>query len=65
MDTPFLTTLGLLFLLCISDQQKQTNFIGDHPMNIPTKFSSNCPLGFREEDKKCKSSPTMQTMVAI
>jgi hypothetical protein len=26
------------------------NFVGDHQMNIPTKFGSNCPSGFREED---------------
>ena len=29
MDTPFLTPLGLLFLLCISDQPKKPiNFVG-------------------------------------
>jgi len=25
-------------------------FLEDHPMNIPTKFGSNCTCGFREED---------------
>ena len=50
MDTPFLTSLGLLFHLCTSDQQKNTNFVGNHPMNIPSKFGSNWPYGFREED---------------
>ena len=52
MDTPFLTPLGLLFLLCTSDQHKKKNinFVGDHLMNIPTKYESNWPSGFREED---------------
>jgi hypothetical protein len=51
MDTPFLITLGLLFLLCISDQQqKNINFEWDHPMKIPTKFGFNWPSGLREED---------------
>lgn len=45
MDTPFLTPLGLLFLLCISDPKKKT-FADDHLMNIPTKFDSNWPSGF-------------------
>jgi len=48
-DNIILTPLDLLFLLCISDQQKN-NFLEDHPMNIPTKFGSNWPSGFREDD---------------
>ena len=44
---PHLTPLGLLFN---SYQQKKHNFLEDHPMNIPTKFSSNRPSCFREED---------------
>jgi len=43
--TPFLTPLSLLFLLSTSDQQKRNiNFLEDHPMNIPTKLGSNCPM---------------------
>jgi hypothetical protein len=49
MDTPFLIALGLLFLLCISDQQQKTNFEWDHPMKIPTKFGFNWPSGLRED----------------
>jgi hypothetical protein len=41
----FLTSLGLLFLLCTSDQHKK---------NIPTKFVSILPSGFREEDYNVK-----------
>ena len=51
MDTTFRTPLGLLFLLCNSDQQqKNINSVGDHLMNIHTKFGSNWPSSFREED---------------
>jgi hypothetical protein len=52
-QTPFLTPLDLWFLLCTSDQQKKAiHFLEDHQMNIPTKFGSNLPSGFREEDQK-------------
>jgi hypothetical protein len=45
MDTPFLRALGLLYLLCTSDKQKNKNkFVGDHQINIPTTFGS------KEED---------------
>jgi hypothetical protein len=40
------------FCLCISDQQKTMNLLEDSPVNIPTKFGSNWPSGFREEDFK-------------
>ena len=50
MDTPFLKPLGLLFLLCTSDQQKNINFVRDYPMNILTEFSFNWPSGFTEEN---------------
>ena len=50
MDTPLFIPLDLLFLLCTSDQQKNIICVGNHPMNISTKFCSNWPSGFREED---------------
>jgi hypothetical protein len=28
---------------------KNSNFVEDHPRNIPAKFGSNRPSGFREE----------------
>jgi hypothetical protein len=28
---------------------KNSNFVEDHPRNIPAKFGSNWPSGFREE----------------
>jgi hypothetical protein len=28
---------------------KNSNFVGDHPRNIPAKFGSNRPSGFGEE----------------
>ena len=28
---------------------KNSNFVEDHPRNIPAKFGSNCPSGFGEE----------------
>ena len=28
---------------------KNSNFVEDHPRNIPAKFDSNCPSGFGEE----------------
>jgi len=52
MDTPFLTSLGLLYLLCTSDQQKK--IVEDHPMNIPTKLGYNWLSDFREENKNVK-----------
>jgi protein tyrosine/serine phosphatase len=39
-----------------NQQQKNITFLEDHPMNIPTKISSNLPTGFREEDKKTQHS---------
>ena len=42
-----------MFLLCTSDQQEITLF-GDHLMNIPTKFVSNWPQNFREEDQNVR-----------
>ena len=50
MNTPFLKPLGLLFLLCTFDQQKNINFVRDRPMNILIEFSSNWHSGFREEN---------------
>ena len=32
----------------VSDKNK--HFVEDHPMNIPNKFDSNWPSGFREYD---------------
>jgi hypothetical protein len=29
--------------------ERKTNFVEDHPRNIPAKFGSNWPSGFREE----------------
>ena len=31
-------------------KKKTINILEDHPINIPTKFGSNWPSGFREED---------------
>jgi hypothetical protein len=31
---------------------KNSNFVEDHPRNIPAKFGSNWPSGFGEEAKK-------------
>jgi hypothetical protein len=44
----FFTLLGLLslFLLFISDEQKKIKNL----INIPARFDSNWPIGFREED---------------
>jgi hypothetical protein len=39
----------MLFLLCISDQQKNMHFLEDHPMNIPTQIDSNWPNELRED----------------
>jgi hypothetical protein len=50
MDTPFLTPLGLLFLLFTSDQLTKQICVQEGPMNIPTKFDSNWPNRFREVD---------------
>ena len=43
--------LGLLFLFCTSDQQKNINFVGDHPMNIPTSL---VPIGPVVSENKIK-----------
>ena len=37
-----------------SKRKKRINFVGDHPLNILTKFGSNWPSGFREEDWNVK-----------
>jgi hypothetical protein len=37
-----------------SSIKKPISFVGDHPMNIPTKFGSNQSCGFRE-DKNVKA----------
>jgi hypothetical protein len=29
--------------------ERKTNFVEDHPRNIPAKFGSNWPSGFGEE----------------
>ena len=51
MHIPFLTPLGLFFLLFILFiKDKIINFVGGHPLNIPTKLGSNWRNGFREED---------------
>ena len=47
LNTPFLTHLGLLFHLWTSDQQKNIDFVRDHPMNILAKFQ--LAKWFREE----------------
>ena len=44
MDTPFLKPLGLLFLLCTSDQQKNKLCKG------PSNEHSNWPNCFTEEN---------------
>jgi hypothetical protein len=49
---PFYTPLELLFLLCTSNQQIIKKILEDHPMNIPTRFGSNCPSGLREDVKQ-------------
>ena len=49
-EHPF-DTFGPLVSYCvILLNKKNTNFVGTHLMNIPTKFGSNWPSGFREED---------------
>jgi hypothetical protein len=37
---------------------KNSNFVEDHPRNIPAKFGSNCPSGFGEEAWNVKSIQT-------
>jgi hypothetical protein len=37
---------------------KNSNFVEDHPGNIPAKFGSNRPSGFGEEAWNVKSLPT-------
>jgi hypothetical protein len=37
---------------------KNSNFVEDHPRNIPAKFGSNRPSGFREEPWNVKSLQT-------
>ena len=37
---------------------KNRNFVENHARNIPTKFGSNCPSGFREEAWNVKSLQT-------
>ena len=48
---PFLTPLGpLVSFVYFWSTKKNINFVGDHPLNIHTKFGSNWTSGFREED---------------
>ena len=37
---------------CIFWNRETHHFLKDHPLNITTKFGSNWPGGFREEDSK-------------
>jgi hypothetical protein len=39
----------LLALAAILNISKNSNFVEDHPRNIPAKFGSNRPSGFGEE----------------
>jgi hypothetical protein len=41
--------LALATMLFIRLEQKNRNFVEDHPRNIPAKFGSNWPSGFGEE----------------
>ena len=45
-----LTNFGPLVFVCITGQQKTLNFVGDHPMYIPTKFGTNRLSGFKDKD---------------
>jgi hypothetical protein len=39
----------LLALAAILNIRLERNFVEDHPRNMPAKFGSNRPSGFREE----------------
>jgi hypothetical protein len=41
--------LALAAILNIRQERKNSNFVEDHPRNIPAKFGSNRPSGFGEE----------------
>jgi hypothetical protein len=41
--------LALAAILNIRLERKTSNFVEDHPRNIPAKFGSNRPSGFGEE----------------
>jgi hypothetical protein len=41
--------LALATMLFIRLEQKNRNFVEDHPRNIPAKCGSNWPSGFGEE----------------
>ena len=34
----------------VSLEFKKKNFLENHPMNIPTNFTSDWPIGFKERD---------------
>jgi hypothetical protein len=44
--------------LCYPTGTKNSNFVEDHPRNIPAKFGSNRPSGFGEEAWNVKSLQT-------
>ena len=50
MDTAYWPILGLLFLCVFLVNKKTLNFVGDHPMYIPTKFGTNRLSGFKDKD---------------
>ena len=41
--------LALAAMLNIQLERKNSNFVEDHPRNIPAKFGSNWPSGFGDE----------------
>jgi hypothetical protein len=47
--TPFLTSFGFL-LFCVLLINKQQNYLKDHPINLPTKYGFNWPIGFTEQE---------------
>ena len=50
--------IGLGSHIEYSTGTKNSNFVQDHPRNIPTKFGSNRPSGFGEEAWNVKSLQT-------
>jgi hypothetical protein len=44
---------------------KNSNFVEDHPRNIPAKFGSNWPSGFGEEAWNVKSLQTTDVMSIV
>ena len=53
------TSLASCCFCILLINNKPINFVGDHPMNIPSKFGSNWPSGFREKDIKCLRTTMM------